>query len=375
MLPPLNRCAGFWVMPMPAYKNEAKGTWEVFFYYTDWTGKKKQKHKRGFAKRSEALEYEREFLRKQTQSCDIKFSSLWELYLEDMKPRLRENTVQSKKFLVEKHILPFFGNLKTNEITTAHVRKWQSELMDPGKDLAPTYQRTINNQLSAILNWAVRYYGLPGNPCRAAGSIGKKNADEMNFWTQEEFEQFLACVKRPSARAGFSLLFWTGMRIGELLALTLSDFDFEKKTVSITKSFQQIEGREVITEPKTQKSRRVVALPEKLCEIVQDYVGRLYDYSPCERLFPFTKSYYSAQMRKACAESGVKKIRLHDLRHSHASMLIAMGVPIKLVSERLGHEDIETTLRTYGHLYPNAHEDTANRLNELMELGNNSVMK
>ena len=317
MLPLLNRCAGFWVMPMPVYKDGSRGTWYCLFYYVDWDGKKKKKCKRGFTKRSEALAFEREFLAKQTRSCEMKFSSLWELYLDDMKTRLRENTIQSKTFLVEKHILPFFKDLKVDEITPAHVRKWQSELMDPERDLAPTYQRTIHNQLSAILNWAVRYYGLPANPCKAAGSIGKKNADEMNFWTQEEFETFLACVKRPSARAGFSLLFWTGMRIGELLALTLSDFDFEKKTVSITKSFQQIEGREVITEPKTQKSRRVVALPEKLCEIVQDYVGRLYDYSPDERLFPFTKSYYSAQMRKACTESGVKKIRLHDLRHPY----------------------------------------------------------
>lgn len=359
---------------LPVYKDAAKGTWYCQFYYVDWDGTRKKKFKRGFAKRADALAFEREFLQKQNRSCEMKFSSLWDLYAEDMKSRLRENTMLTKKFLVEKHILPFFQELKVNEITPAHVRKWQSELLDPKLDLAPTYLRTINNQLSAIFNWAVRYYGLPSNPCRVAGSIGKKNAEEMMFWTQEQFEQFLAGVKRPSARAGFLLLFWTGMRIGELLALTLNDFDFEKKTVSVSKSFQLIEGREVITEPKTEKSRRIVTLPEKLCDEVKDYVSHLYDYKPDERLFPFTKHYFSKQMAKACEETGVERIRLHDLRHSHASMLIAMGVPIKLVSERLGHEDVETTLRTYGHLYPNAHEDTAEKLNSLMCSGDSKMI-
>lgn len=189
----------------------------------------------------------------------------------------------------------------------------------------------------------------------------------MKFWTKEQFEAFLACVERPSARAGFSLLFWTGIRIGELLALTLNDFDFEKKTLSVSKSFQSIKGREVITEPKTQKSKRVIPLPDKLCAVVQEYTTRLYDYSPDERLFPFTKSFFHKEMEKACAASGVEKIRLHDLRHSHASLLIEMGAPILLVSERLGHEDVETTLRTYGHLYPNKHEDTVKKLDDLMK--------
>ena len=101
--------------------------------------------------------------------------------------------------------------------------------------------------------------------------------------------------------------------------------------------------------------------------MVQKYTTRLYDYSPDERLFPFTKSFFHKEMEKACAASGVEKIRLHDLRHSHASLLIEMGAPILLVSERLGHEDVETTLRTYGHLYPNKHEDTIKKLDDLMK--------
>lgn len=350
---------------MPVYKDDERGTWYASFYYTDWQGRRKLKKKRGFERKKDAQEFEREFLAKQERSCDMTFASLWALYCEDMTSRLRENTLQSKKYLVERHILPFYEALKVNEITPAHVRKWQSELLSKG--YAQTYVKTINNQLVAVLNYAVRYYGLPSNPCHVAGSVGRKNADAMKFWTKEQFEAFLACVERPSARAGLSLLFWTGIRIGELLALTLNDFDFEKKTLSVSKSFQSIKGREVITEPKTQKSKRVIPLPDKLCAVVQEYTTRLYDYSPDERLFPFTKSFFHKEMEKACAASGVEKIRLHDLRHSHASLLIEMGAPILLVSERLGHEDVETTLRTYGHLYPNKHEDTVKKLDDLMK--------
>ena len=303
------------VVPMPVYKDDERGTWYASFYYTDWQGRRKLKKKRGFERKKDAQEFEREFLAKQERSCDMTFASLWALYCEDMTSRLRENTLQSKKYLVERHILPFYEALKVNEITPAHVRKWQSELLSKG--YAQTYVKTINNQLVAVLNYAVRYYGLPSNPCHVAGSVGRKNADAMKFWTKEQFEAFLACVERPSARAGFSLLFWTGIRIGELLALTLNDFDFEKKTLSVSKSFQSIKGREVITEPKTQKSKRVIPLPDKLCAVVQEYTTRLYDYSSDERLFPFTKSFFHKEMEKACAASGVEKIRLHDLRHPY----------------------------------------------------------
>jgi len=350
---------------MPVYKDEARGTWYASFYYTDWNGKRKLKKKRGFERKKDAQEFEREFLAKQERSCDMTFGSLWELYLDDMASRLRESTLLSKKYLMERHVLPFFRDLKVADISPAHVRKWQSNLL--AGEYAPTYVKTINNQLVAVMNYAVRYFGLPKNPCHVAGSIGRKEADSMKFWTKEQFDAFLACVERPSARAGFSLMFWTGIRIGELLALTLDDFDFDKRVLSVSKSFQSIDGREVVTEPKTQKSKRVVPLPEKLCAVVKEYTGHLYDYNPDERLFPFTKSYFHKEMTKGCEASGVERIRLHDLRHSHASLLIEMGVPILLVSERLGHEDVETTLRTYGHLYPNRHDETAKRLDDMMD--------
>lgn len=155
------------------------------------------------------------------------------------------------------------------------------------------------------------------------------------------------------------------MRSGELLALTLNDFDFEAKTVSISKNFTRLNGKDLILTPKTPKSKRTITLPDFICDMVQDYVTHLYDYKPKERLFPVTKSYLDHEMRRGCQKSGVKKIRVHDIRHSHASLLIEQGFPPLLISERLGHEKIQTTLQTYSHLYPNKHSQVADKLQEL----------
>lgn len=292
------------------------------------------------------------------------FGSMVEIYFDDMKGRLKLSTIKNKRYLVDAKILPFFKDIPINEITPPHVRKWQSELLSEG--LAPTYIRTINNQISAIFNYAVRYYALQVNPARLAGSVGKKNAEEMNFWTVEQFAAVHEKVHTIPARTGLSVLFWTGLRIGELLALTPRDLNLDAGTLSVSKSFQLIDGEEIITEPKTQKSRRVVPVPSKLAEEIRTYMATLYDVGPDDRLFPFTKHYFRRELLKASKAAGVESIRLHDLRHSHASLLIHLGCPILLVSERLGHDDVQTTLRTYGHLYPSTVPEAVKKLDDLM---------
>ena len=349
---------------MPAYRDKKRGTWYASFYYTDWQGHRKLKKKRGFETKRDAKAFEGEFLRQGSRSCNMSFGSMVEIYLEDMGPRLKANTMQNKRYLIEHRVLPFFKDLPLNEITPAHIRKWQSALLADG--VAPTYAKTINNQLSAIFNYACKYYGLGMNPARLAGSVGKKHADEMKFWTVEQFNQFSPNVPKLPGRTGLSVLFWTGMRIGELLALSPSDIDLEARALTVNKSFQSIDGKEAITEPKTQKSRRVIPLPEKLCQELKAYMDALYEPDPDNRLFPYTKSYFHRQMQAGCDASGVEKIRLHDLRHSHAALLIRLGTPVLLVSERLGHEDVQTTLRTYGHLYPAATDEAVQKLDSLM---------
>ena len=351
---------------MTVTKNE-KGLWDVQFYYKDYRGKNIKKHKRNFRTKKEAVEWTNKFIDQQSHNLDMDFSAFWQLYREDMAERLRENTVRTKDYIMELKVLPYFGDKKIGHITAADIRRWQNSLMKQG--YSPTYLKTINNQLCAIFNYAVKYYDLPKNPCKQAGSMGKGKAEEMQFWTQEEFEAFIECIKdKPVPYYAFLTLYWTGIRLGELLALTLADFNSEKKTLSVTKSYQRINGRDVITEPKTAKGKRTITLPDFFVVHLEEYVSRLYGMMQNDRLFLITKSCLEKEMNRGTALSGVKKIRLHDLRHSHASLLISkLGIQPKLVSERLGHEKIQTTLDTYSHLYPDQSRDVANQLDGLMD--------
>lgn len=160
----------------------------------------------------------------------------------------------------------------------------------------------------------------------------------------------------------FLLLYWTGMRIGELLALTYEDIDLENRIISISKSYQRLDGKDLITPPKTPKSNRKITIPPFLAEELKEYCSHLYGIMANERMFRFTKSYMEHEIVRGINETGVKRIRLHDLRHSHASLLVELGFQPLAIAERLGHEKIETTLNTYSHLYPNKQAELADRL-------------
>lgn len=199
---------------MKAEKDKKTGKWLIQYRYTDWQGKRRKSTKRGFATKREAEEWLRNFLITQKADFDMKFADFWKMYCADMETRLREHTMRTKKYIVELKILPYFGNKRVNDITAADIRQWQNELIKMG--YSPTYLKTINNQLSAIFNYAVRYYDLKSNPCAKAGSMGKSKAEEMDFWTGEEFRRFIDSVmnKRLSYMA-FMTLYWTGMRLGD----------------------------------------------------------------------------------------------------------------------------------------------------------------
>ena len=346
---------------MKAEKDKKTGKWLIQYRYTDWQGKRRKSTKRGFATKRKAEEWLRNFLITQKADFDMKFEDFWKMYCADMETRLREHTMRTKKYIVELKILPYFGNKRVNDITAADIRQWQNELIKMG--YSPTYLKTINNQLSAIFNYAVRYYDLKSNPCAKAGSMGKSKAEEMDFWTGEEFRKFIDSVmnKRLSYMA-FMTLYWTGMRMGELLALNPKDVDLEKRTISITKSYHRLGKKDVITPPKTPKSKRVITIPEFLAADIKDYMDSLYELQENDRLFPITKYYLEHEMQRGIKESGVKRIRVHDLRHSHASMLIELGFSPLEIANRLGHEKVETTLNTYAHLYPNKQTKLAERL-------------
>ena len=251
------------------------------------------------------------------------------------------------------------------------MRQWQNALTsyrdENGKPYAQTYLKCINNQLTAIFNYAVKYYGLKENPCHKAGSMGKKKADEMLFWTKDEFQTFIESMKdRPASYTVFMTMYYTGIREGELLALTPSDIDFEKKTLTVNKSYQRLGKEDIITTPKTPKSIRTIPIPDGLCNCLQEYMSHCYGLQKDDRLFPYTKSFLYHEMEYGCKASGVKRIRVHDIRHSHASLLVEMGFSPLLIAERLGHEKVQTTMDTYSHLYPNKQVEVARQLDGIM---------
>lgn len=199
---------------MKAEKDPKTGKWLIQYRFTDWQGKRRKSTKRGFATKREAEEWLRTFLVTQKADFDMKFEEFLKMYYADMETRLREHTMRTKKYIIDLKILPYFGQKRVNDITAADIRRWQNELIKKG--YSPTYLKTINNQLSAIFNYAVKYYDLKGNPCTKAGSIGKSRAEEMSFWTIDEFRQFVDCImdKRQSYMS-FMILYWTGMRLGD----------------------------------------------------------------------------------------------------------------------------------------------------------------
>ena len=179
---------------MPVFKNEDNGTWYVMARYVNWKGERKQKCKRGFTTKKEAQEWERMFQLQTSSDLDMSFEAFTELYINDVKNRLKENTWLTKEHIIRTKILPFFGKLKINEISTKEIITWQNEMLayrdEKKKPYSQTYLKTLHNQLSAIFNHAVRYYELRSNPAAKVGNMGSEEHKEMKFWTKEEYKKF-----------------------------------------------------------------------------------------------------------------------------------------------------------------------------------------
>ena len=345
---------------MPAYKDDKTGKWETLFYYTDYKNERRKKHRRGFNTKKEALEFEREFLAQSQFSIEMTFKSLYSLYHNDMESRIKKTTMETKEYIVNTKILPFFEKMKVKDIKPIHIRKWQTDLLK--MEYSKTYLKTIYNQLTAIFNYAIRFHNLDKNPCHTAGSIGKKDADEMQILSLQEFNKMIDCVTGKENKFFYIILFWTGMRKGELLALTYEDVDFENKTIMINKNFQIVKREKLITDPKTPRGRRVIAVNDIVLNCIKELWNTSYKPNKTDKIFYLSKDSLKRQLDTACKKAGVPRIRVHDLRHSHASYLLSNGVNIVILSRRLGHEKVQTTLNIYCHICPSSED----RLNDVL---------
>ena len=250
----------------------------------------------------------------------------WRSYTTDMQSRVKENTWGTKEHIVRTKLLPYFGKRKIAEIQSKEIMAWQNEMInfrdENGKSYSPVYLKTLHNQLSAIFNHAVQCYNLKTNPAAKVGNMGKAKGREMLFWIKDEYQKFSdVMMDKPLSYYASEMLYWCGIREGELLALTPGDFDFERNTVFISKSYQRLKGRDVITDPKTSKSNRVIKMLNFLCEEIQDFINSLYGAEPTDRIFPVTKSYLHREMDRGAKETGLKRIRIHDLRHPYVKSM------------------------------------------------------
>ncbi|MBR0146248.1 MAG: Arm DNA-binding domain-containing protein [Eubacterium sp.] len=244
---------------MPAYKDKKNSTWYALFWYKDWNGEQKRKIKRGFPTKRDALAYETDFKARVAGNLEMKMKDFVQVYMEERFPRLKGVTRETKYYVIRDKILPYFGEMPINEITSKEIIKWQNMLLSyrdsDGKPYSKSYLKEIHTQINAIFNYAVRYYKLPSNPASIAGNFGSDNEIKMNFWTTEEYLKFAdQMMDEPPFYYYFQVLYWLGIREGEALALTKEDFDFEKKTVTINKTHQVLKsGKAIITTPKTPK--------------------------------------------------------------------------------------------------------------------------
>ena len=359
---------------MPAYKDFERNTWFVKFQYKNWKNERKWVTKRGFKTKRDALQWETEYRLQLQGSLAMTFANFVNIYRTNQEPRLKESTVLMKDNIIDTKLLPYFGSKPILEISTHDIMMWQNDLLkyrDPktGKPYSKSYLKTIHNQLSAIFNHAVRHYKLKENPAMLVGNMGSNKNIQMQYWTQDEYLRFAdAMMCEPMAYYCFQVLYWCGIREGEMLALTLDDIDFENGILKINKTFQHLNGKDIITDPKTPKSTRNIRMPEFLVDELRDYVNMLYDLDPTDRLFPISKSYLYRMMKKGSELAGVKKIRIHDLRHSHVSLLIHMGYSAVSIAERVGHESIDVTYR-YAHMFPSVQADMAAKLDAMARRG------
>lgn len=352
---------------MPVYKNEQRNTWYASFYYTDWTGIRRKKKKEGLPSKREALEYERNFLEKMTRQCNIKFSLLVQIYLNTSEKIIKKSTYTTKTTVIRKHILPYFCNMQIDQIKSTHITQWQLWLLKNNKIKTKIYLHYINVQLSCIFNFARKYYGLSINPVKYCNIIGNIQTQRRLFWTIDEFNTFIENIDRKNPLyVLFNVLFWTGIRRGEMLALRPIDIDFKREELFISRNLVYIKSKPHISTPKTQYSRRIINMPNFLLQILKTYI-RERKIQNEQILFDFKPKQIAKNLKIYSEKAGLKPIKIHDFRHSHASMLIEYGYSPVVIAERLGHKDINTTLRIYAHLYPSKQKKLAEDLNNIYE--------
>ena len=313
-------------------------------------------------------------------------NELYEAYKQYIMTRLKDGSIRSACDVIKNFVLPTFGDFDVGEITTRDVMDWQSYLN--GTKYTYKYKSKIYCGFTALMNYGIKFHNLTENVVSKVGNFrNTERRKEMKIWSENEFQKVYAVIDDETYRCFISFMYLMGTRKGEALALTWNDVDLNKAEVDINKSINRkrpvkgeiikeeinsenptsmgwhcIGGRKYqITTPKNAASYRKIVIPQNLLKILKKYRAfceQEYDFRESDFVFggkvPLSDQTLRRQFDRYAEKAGVKRIRIHDLRHSHASLLINKGKNILIVSKRLGHGDITQTLNTYSHLFPNA---------------------
>ena len=348
---------------MASYQKSANGNWTVRFRtYED--NSIIQKRLSGFKTKKEAEAAYMAFAA--THKNDLKpvkelsFEALFYEYVNYQKVLLKETSVYDINIIAKKHILPYFGKKQARSIKKADIIKWQTEISE--NNFSYNYLCKIRNILSAIFEYGVQAHDLT-NPVKQTRTFrNREMKKEMQFWTKEEFDAFIACADDITYKTFFTFLFMTGCRKGEALALKWEDINWKNQTAKISKTLvrkfdfeKHPDANYLLTSPKNQTSNRTIDLATSLVNLLKIYKAEK-GYTENQFVFagdmPLKQTTTTRRLAEYCKKADVKQIRLHDFRHSHASLLIGKGVDIVSVAKRLGHSDIEQTLNTYSHFLP-----------------------
>lgn len=356
---------------MPVYIDKKTKKYYVEIY-TTINAKAIRKKKRGFEKKKDAQIWEREFLTNITYNPKMNAETLFNKYIEEKRIRWKEKTYLHRKYIINGVLIPYFKNKTIENITAKDILKFQNYLLENGYSLAYIY--AIEKLLSSIYTFICTYHNIKENVMKKIKKIGK-NTKQNNerVWNEEKFDTLITYLKNTKHKsvntdgliAVFSTLFYTGMRSGELFALTWKDIDFENKTVNITKTLFRRSGKDIITPPKTENSIRIITIPDNLVMILKKYKETVYSPTESSRVFSWiSPSTLSHTFRNWSKKANLPEIRLHDLRHSHATVLLSKGAPIGAISKRLGHSNISVTLNTYSHVLKEDNDKLMDILNK-----------
>jgi len=288
----------------------------------------------------------------------INFYSLWLEFKNYNSIKLKAQSIRKYNSLFINHILPFFKDYDLNDITPSVYINWLTYI--DKKDFKNGYNKMLHFAMVRIFNFAIKLGYINKNIPSVIGGIRKKKNEKksVDFFTYDEFKKFISVIEDKNYKILFEILFFNGLRIGECLALTWEDF--KNNSLDINKTISKEKdafGNYYINSPKTSSSYRVIHLDNYLChELKKIYLEQKKHLGFNNKWYifggikPFTQSTICRRKDNYCSMANIKKIRLHDFRHSYATLLINNNIPIPLLSRSLGHENISTTLNIYSHV-------------------------